>query len=221
VVHCCLVSHTKAHYPPRTGLFSVSPVYLPHDAVQFSLYCSTPLLLILQPVQTNGSNVALGHLPLKAYEPMIEIRDGSSRSLYVEATFNVETGEAERIAVDTTARGGEGGTSRTLTSPSIGLFSTLLSSRISSPNATSCRQNATRSNPGPCELCQGCPLRNVLSPPHPPHIYLSPISGSTPKDHATIRSLVALVASLPASDSQGFRDEFETVPILSSKPCLS
>ena len=171
MVHCCLVSHTKAHYPPRTGLFSVSPVYLPHDAVQFSLYCSTPLLLILQPVQTNGSNVALGHLPLKAYEPMIEIRDGSSRSLYVEATFNVETGEAERIAVDTTARGGEGGTSRTLTSPSIGLFSTLLSSRISSPNATSCRQNATRSNPGPCELCQGCPLRNVLSPPHP-HILI-------------------------------------------------
>lgn len=53
-----------------------------------------------------------------------------------------------------------------------------------------------------------------LSPPSHARTYLSPISGSTPKDHATIRSLVALVASLPASDSQGFRDEFETVPIL-------
>ena len=40
---------------------------------------------------------------------------------------------------------------------------------------------------------------------------LIPIAGSAPKDHATIRSLAALVASLPASDSQGFREEFETV----------
>jgi hypothetical protein len=147
-------------------------VYPPHDVVQFSLYCSTPLLLILQPIHTNGSNVTLGHLPIKAYEPMIEIRDGSSRSLYVEAPFNVETGEAERIAVDTTARGGEGGTSRTSTLPSIGLFCTLLSSRISSPNATSCCQNATRSNPGPCELCQGRSLRDVLFPLPSPHATL-------------------------------------------------
>jgi COP9 signalosome complex subunit 6 len=58
-----------------------------------------------------------------------------------------------------------------------------------------------------------------LSPPR--HTYHIPIAGSTPKDHATIRSLVALVASLPASDSQGFRNEFETVPIPSSKPVSS
>lgn len=42
-------------------------------------------------------------------------------------------------------------------------------------------------------------------------VYRILIAGSAPKDHATIRSLAALVASLPASDSQGFRDEFETV----------
>ena len=56
-----------------------------------------------------------GHLPIKAYEPTVEIRDRSSRSVYIEAPFTVETGEAERIAVDTTARGGEGGTSRRFT----------------------------------------------------------------------------------------------------------
>lgn len=50
------------------------------------------------------------------------------------------------------------------------------------------------------------------------YTFLIPVPGSAPKDHATIRSLAALVASLPASDNQGFRDEFETVPILSSKP---
>ncbi len=44
-------------------------------------------------------------------------------------------------------------------------------------------------------------------------ICLIPVAGSAPKDHATIRSLAALLASLPASDSQGFREEFETVCI--------
>lgn len=103
-------------------------VYLPLIVVQFSLYCSNPLLLILQPIHAVGPNVSLGHLPFKAYEPTIEIRDRSSRSVYIEASFNVETGEAERIAVDTTARGGEGGTSRTFISSSVSLFCTLLPS---------------------------------------------------------------------------------------------
>ena len=51
-------------------------------------------------------------LPLKAYEPTIEMRDRKSRSVFIEATYSVETGEAERIAVDWTAKGGSGGTSR-------------------------------------------------------------------------------------------------------------
>ena len=71
--------------------------------------------MILQPTDTLGVNVTPGHLPIKAYEPTIEIRDRSPRSVYIEAPFTVETGEAERIAVDTTARGGEGGTSRKFT----------------------------------------------------------------------------------------------------------
>ena len=120
MVHCCPTSHSKAHHSPRTGLIPIFSVYLSYNVVQFSLYCSNPLLLILQPIQTVGVNVTLGHLPIKAYEPTIEIRDRAPRSVYIEAPFNVETGEAERIAVDTTARGGEGGTSRTFTSPSVG-----------------------------------------------------------------------------------------------------
>jgi COP9 signalosome complex subunit 6 len=59
-------------------------------------------------------------------------------------------------------------------------------------------------------------LKDVLSgmscnPTGQAYTYFPTFPGSTPKDHATIRSLAALVASLPASDSQGFRDEFETV----------
>ncbi|KAH9968760.1 COP9 signalosome subunit 6 [Russula dissimulans] len=143
---------------------------------QFSQYCSNPLLLILQPIQTNGVNVTLGHLPLKAYEPTIEIRDRSPRSVYIEAPFSVETGEAERIAVDTAARGGEGGTSLESHLQTQRAAVKMLHDRI---------------------LVLVNYLKGVLS-------------GSSPKDHATIRSLAALVASLPASDSQGFRDEFET-----------
>lgn len=34
--------------------------------------------------------------------------------------------------------------------------------------------------------------------------------GSATKDHATLRALSALIASLPASENKGFREEFET-----------
>lgn len=54
-------------------------------------------------------------LPFKAFEPTIEIRERKSRSVFVEASYTVETGEAERIAVDWTAKGGEGGTTREYT----------------------------------------------------------------------------------------------------------
>ncbi|KAI0343983.1 COP9 signalosome subunit 6 [Trametopsis cervina] len=83
---------------------------------QFAAHSSTPLLLILQPssvfAHPIGSSDGLqASLPFKAFEPTIEIRDRKSRSVFVEANFKIETGEAERIAVDWTARGGSGGTS--------------------------------------------------------------------------------------------------------------
>ena len=34
--------------------------------------------------------------------------------------------------------------------------------------------------------------------------------GSATKDHATLRALSALIASLPASENKGFREEFDT-----------
>ena len=40
---------------------------------------------------------------------------------------------------------------------------------------------------------------------------LSKMSGQAPKDHATLRSLSALVASLPVTENVSFRDEFDTV----------
>lgn len=37
------------------------------------------------------------------------------------------------------------------------------------------------------------------------------IEGRATKDHAVMRSLSALMASLPATESPGFREEFDTV----------
>ncbi|KAH9937413.1 COP9 signalosome subunit 6 [Fomitopsis serialis] len=145
---------------------------------QFLPYSATPLLLILQPstVFAASPDLTAQSLPLKAYEPTIEIRDRKSRSVFIEAPFSVETGEAERIAVDWTAKGGEGDNS--------------LHSHLSSQRAA-------------VKMLHD---RIVLLVKYVSDI----LAGQAIKDHSTLRALSALVASLPASDHKGFREEFDT-----------
>ncbi|KAI0374471.1 COP9 signalosome subunit 6 [Pilatotrama ljubarskyi] len=145
---------------------------------QFTPYSSTPLLLILQPstVFAASADASGQSLPLKAYEPTLEIRDRKSRSVFVEVPFSVETGEAERIAVDWTAKGGSGGTS--------------LESHLQTQRAA-------------VKMLHDRILLLVK--------YVSDvIAGSAKKDHATLRALSALIASLPASENKEFREEFDT-----------
>jgi COP9 signalosome complex subunit 6 len=40
------------------------------------------------------------------------------------------------------------------------------------------------------------------------------VAGTTKKDHDVLRSLAALVASLPASENKAFREEFDTVGLM-------
>jgi COP9 signalosome complex subunit 6 len=63
-------------------------------------------------ITSSSTDITGQTLPFKAYEPTIEIRDKKTRSVFIEAPYKVETGEAERIAVDWTAKGGGGSTSR-------------------------------------------------------------------------------------------------------------
>ncbi|KII93712.1 hypothetical protein PLICRDRAFT_402403 [Plicaturopsis crispa FD-325 SS-3] len=144
---------------------------------QFTGYSSTPLLLLLQPKSKAGStsDINAQSLPFKAYEPTFEIRDRKSRSVFIEAPFNVETGEAERIAVDWTARGGGGGTS--------------LESHLQTQRAAVKMLH---------ERIQ------VLV-----KYVADVIAGQAQKDHGTLRSLSALIASLPATENKGFREEFD------------
>ena len=47
-------------------------------------------------------------------------------------------------------------------------------------------------------------------------------TGQVPKDHTILRSISALIASLPASENKGFREEFDTVSLaLCVSLCLS
>ncbi|KAF8078301.1 maintenance of mitochondrial structure and function-domain-containing protein [Lyophyllum atratum] len=144
---------------------------------QFTGYCSTPLLLLLQPnASLASSSVNSQTLPFKAYEPSIEIRDRKSRSVFIEVPYNVETGEAERIAVDWTARGGGSGTS--------------LESHLQTQRSA-------------VKMLQERILVLVK--------YITDvIAGQAPRDHATLRSLSALIASLPATENKAFREEFTT-----------
>ncbi|KAH8100473.1 COP9 signalosome subunit 6 [Cristinia sonorae] len=144
---------------------------------QFTVYSSTPLLLMLQPmIRLASADPTAQTLPFKAYEPTIEIRENKSRAVFIEASFSVETGEAERIAVDWTAKGGASGTS--------------LESHLHSQRAA-------------VKMLHDRILVLVR--------YVSEvISGQATKDHATLRSLSALVSSLPASEHTEFREEFDT-----------
>ncbi|KAF7320021.1 COP9 signalosome complex subunit 6 [Mycena kentingensis (nom. inval.)] len=146
---------------------------------QFTGYCSTPLLLLLQPSMSLGaasSDVNAQTLPFKAYEPTIELRDRKSRSVYIEVPYSVETGEAERIAVDWTARGGGSGTS--------------LESHLHTQRAA-------------VKMLHDRIMVLVK--------YVTDlVAGQAKTDHATLRALSALIASLPATENTAFSQEFET-----------
>ncbi|KAF8641251.1 hypothetical protein AX17_000885 [Amanita inopinata Kibby_2008] len=144
---------------------------------QFTGYCSTPLLLLLQPGVALGSGSGFNSqaLPIKAYEPSIEIRERTVRAVFIEVAYTVETGEAERIAVDWTAKGGGTGTSLEIHLQTQRSAVKMLHDR----------------------------LRVLVK-------YVTEvIEGQAHKDHATLRSLSALVASLPATENIAFREEFD------------
>jgi COP9 signalosome complex subunit 6 len=103
------------------GWYTVSPLPTPvHIAMvpQFSTYTQNPLLLLLQPGIPNTAQTSKTQqkqpqqqLPLSLYEPTLGL--GTSKTMLIKVEYKVETGEAERIAVDWSSKGGEGGGSCT------------------------------------------------------------------------------------------------------------
>ncbi|CAG8655406.1 18728_t:CDS:2 [Racocetra fulgida] len=69
----------------------------------------SPLFLQMNPFEMVTSK----NLPITVYESIIDIIDGQAHTLFIKSQYKIETGEAERIAVDhvahtTLGEGGEG-----------------------------------------------------------------------------------------------------------------
>lgn len=67
----------------------------------------SPLFLQMNPFEMVTSK----NLPITVYESIIDIIDGQAHTLFIKSQYKIETGEAERIAVDHVAHTvlGEGG----------------------------------------------------------------------------------------------------------------
>ncbi|QRW27186.1 COP9 signalosome complex subunit 6 [Rhizoctonia solani] len=143
---------------------------------QFNTYTSSPLLLMLTPTPKEAQGSQLETLPILAFEPTIEIKDRKSRTVFAEVSWRIQTGEAERIAVDWTARGGGGEDDLTSHLQTQRAAYKMLHDRI-------------------VVLVQ---------------YVADTLDSKAPKNHEVLRALAALVASLPASESSAFRDEFST-----------
>lgn len=66
--------------------------------LQLMTYNETPLLVQMHPAATTRS------LPLSVFESVVELVDGEPQVAFSSAAYEVETGEAERIAVDHVAK---------------------------------------------------------------------------------------------------------------------
>ncbi|ORY29165.1 hypothetical protein BCR39DRAFT_533045 [Naematelia encephala] len=75
---------------------------------QFTSLIDTPVFLLFDPTPSSAQEIA--ELPIKVYEAALaELgKESEAEGKFVELEFEIETGEAERIAVDGVSRGGIG-----------------------------------------------------------------------------------------------------------------
>lgn len=75
---------------------------------QIAQVCDNPILMIMNPEESQHDNTTTtsGELPLRAYEPIYK----DLKIEFVEIPVRIETGEAERIAVDDLVKGADSST---------------------------------------------------------------------------------------------------------------
>uniref|UniRef100_A0A7S0N1E2 COP9 signalosome complex subunit 6 n=1 Tax=Pyramimonas obovata TaxID=1411642 RepID=A0A7S0N1E2_9CHLO len=135
----------------------------------------SPIYMRLDPVITPASK----DLPITLYESEVHIIEGVPSMIFVEASYNIETVEAERISVDQIARimpSGSSSNADQLTSHLTGMYSAIkmLHDRINSITA-----------------------------------YLQEVeAGTKPMDHQLARQISSLVRQLPTVDTKQFKQEF-------------
>jgi len=148
-----------------------------HRSPTFTDFNESPLLLQLDPAASLRKTTK--ELPIAIYESELHMVNDQPTQLFVKVPYKIETGEAERIAVDHVAKinptGGSGEASL-LTSHLTGVYKAIhmLSMRI----------------------------KILLQ-------YLEASkAGKVPKDHGLLRKVASLCNQLPAIDTPGFNQDF-------------
>ncbi|GAA5891865.1 hypothetical protein JCM5296_003254 [Sporobolomyces johnsonii] len=148
---------------------------------QFFEYNESPLFLQLSPSRPSTSTSK--DLPLAVYESLVEIVAGEPQPVFVPVAYEIETGEAERVAVDEASRvedhaGGKGGAAGS------SLIATLSTQR----NALSMLSSRV----------------SVITQ------YLAAVgAGKAKKDDETLRQISALVSGLKGQEMGGEGAELE------------
>ena len=94
-------------YTDRCGLLAehVRSFALKQECIQLLAYNENPLFL-----QLATSAIGLGKdLPFRIYEALTEIVSNTPTTHYIPVLYKIETGEAERIAVDQAAKPSDSG----------------------------------------------------------------------------------------------------------------
>jgi len=141
---------------------------------QIMTYNESPLFLLLDPLAASTSK----ELPITIFESELHIINDSPTMMFAKTPYKIETGEAERIAVDhiahvTAANATEGSK---LTAHLMGLHNAIkmLNIRVKV-------------------------IVQFLEATH---------KGQIPTDHTIVRQIASLCNQLPAMDSSKFKDEF-------------
>lgn len=92
------------------GWYTIGDIPTPQDLEvhkQLLAYNETPLLVQLHQTVSSFENAEVnGELPIRVYESVTELVQGETTNFFVPAGYKIETGEAERIAVDHASKAG-------------------------------------------------------------------------------------------------------------------
>ncbi|KAJ3090754.1 hypothetical protein HK102_002802 [Quaeritorhiza haematococci] len=145
-----------------------------HVHKQFLEHNESPLFLQLNP----SGAVTSRELPISMYESIIDIVDGEPQMMFIKTQYKIETGEAERIAVDHVAHAAN-------TDAAQG--SSLIAHLVSQRNAIKMLNARV----------------NLLH-----QYVMDVESGVVPKDHNILRQIASLCNRLPTLNSPEFTQEF-------------
>ncbi|SPO21246.1 related to COP9 signalosome complex subunit 6 [Ustilago trichophora] len=164
------------------GWYTIGDVPTPQDLEihkQLLAYNETPLFVQLHQTVASFENAEVnGELPIRVYESVVELVQGETTNFFIPAGYKIETGEAERIAVDHASKAG---------AESGGDHESAMLASLQAQHSAISKLNDR--------------IRQVLS-------YLQAIKdGQAAWDHEAMRQIQTIVANLPQSVLPELKEE--------------